>query len=44
VNADVSDELFTLRFPAGTVVRDKAHKRFYRIGQDNEEIKIADWK
>jgi hypothetical protein len=43
VNADVSDELFTLQFSAGTVVRDQAHKRFYQIGDNNEEIKLGDW-
>jgi hypothetical protein len=43
VNVDVSDELFTLQFSPGTVVRDQAHKRFYQLGDNNEEIKLGDW-
>jgi hypothetical protein len=43
INEDVDEDLFTLKYPAGTVVRDSAHTRFYRIGENDEEIKLGDW-
>jgi len=43
-NADVPESLFTLQFPVGTVVRDKAHRRFYRLGENGEETKLGEWE
>jgi len=40
LNDEVSDSLFTIRFPVGTVVRDRLHDRYYRIGSANEELDI----
>jgi hypothetical protein len=42
VNEDVDEDLFTLKYPAGTVVRDSVHRRFYRLDENNEEIKLGD--
>jgi len=44
VNEDVPDSLFTLQYPAGTVVRDAVRKRFYRVGENGEEVSMGDWK
>lgn len=41
-NSDVDDELFTLKYPLGTVVRDKADQRFYRVGDNDEQITLGD--
>ncbi len=44
VNAEVPDSLFSLQFPPGTVVRDKANRKFYRLGDHGEEIKMGEWE
>ena len=44
INAEVPDSLFSLQFPPGTVVRDKANRKFYRLGDQGEEIKLGDWE
>jgi len=44
INDDVDEDLFTLKYPAGTVVRDSVHRRFYRLGDNNEEIKLGNWE
>lgn len=44
INVDVDEDLFTLHYPARTVVRDAAHMRFYRLGDDHEEVQLGDWE
>lgn len=40
VNDHVSDSLFVLSFPPGTVVQDIVRKRVYRVGNANEELDV----
>jgi hypothetical protein len=44
VNGDVSDNLFNMQYPHGTTVCDSVNRKFYRIGDNGEEIKLGDWE
>ena len=44
INAEVPDRLFSLQFPPETVVRDKANRKFYQLGDQGDEIKLGDWE
>ncbi len=42
VNDEVPESLFTLNYPTGTVIRDVVSKRFYRLGNNLEQIKLGE--
>jgi hypothetical protein len=38
IGSEVEDSLFRFKFPPGTLVADRVHNRFYRVGDAGEEL------